>query len=47
MATETVALIADLFPAARQAGGERESRWRTATIFFVGILGKKKKELLE
>ena len=32
-----VALVADLFPAARQAGGERESRWRTATIF--GISG--------
>ena len=32
-----VALVADLFPAARQAGGERESRWRTATI--LGIIG--------
>ena len=32
-----VALVADLIPAARQAGGERESRWRTATIFFCVI----------
>ena len=30
-----VALVADLFPAARLAGGERESRWRTATIFSI------------
>ena len=29
-----VALVADLIPAARQAGGERESRWRTATTFW-------------
>ena len=35
-----VALVADLFPAARQAGGERESRWRTATIFWYYWCGK-------
>ena len=30
-------MVAEFIPAARQAGGERESRWRTATIF--GIIG--------
>ncbi len=36
--TPLVALVAEFIPAARQAGGERESRWRTATIFF-GVIG--------
>ena len=35
LALASIASVADLFPAARQAGGERESRWRTATIFGV------------
>ncbi len=29
-----VALVAEFIPAARQAGGERESRWRTATTIL-------------